>query len=51
MNTSPMNYKAQSTSATIKPYLLQSQPSTVTEEILPTKKKNPHFNNFSTEAG
>ena len=38
MNTSPRNYKTQSTTATIKPYLLRSQPSTVTKEILPTKK-------------
>ena len=39
MNTSPRNYNTHSTSATIKTYLLQSQPSTVTKEILPTKKK------------
>ena len=39
MNTSPRNYNIHSTSATIKTYLLQSQPSTVTKEILPTKKK------------
>ena len=39
MNTSPRNYNTYSTSATIKTYLLQSQPSTVTKEILPTKKK------------
>ena len=48
MNTSSRNYSTHSTSATIKTYLLQSQPSTATKEILPTKKKS-HFNNFSTK--
>ena len=48
INTSPRNYNTHSTCDTIK---APSKPKIVTKEIIPTKKGNSHFKNFSTDTG